>query len=152
MASAVWDANDPEHRTAFSTALAPLVAVLWKRKEDFGAIEARIYMRTLKQVPAPILEAAIDKSLATDTWFPEPAKLLGYAADAMDDERKAVCQKWLADCNECYGTRWVDLVIDGVVYEKRCGCFTRTMRAIAEIGEPLRRKELPPGNPNVELV
>ena len=148
----IWNAENGEHRRAFATALAPLVAVLWKRKEDFGAIEARIYMRTLKHVPAAILVAAVERSLEVDTWFPEPSKLLGYAADVIDEQRKAAREKWLTDCAECHGSRWVSLEIDGVTYEKRCGCWTRAMQAMAEVGEPIKRPALPPAPSTVELV
>lgn len=145
----VWNHDNIEHRLVFAKAMAPLVAVLWKRKEDFGAIEARIYMRTLKSVSAPILVAAVEKSLELDTWFPEPSKLLGYAADAIDAQRKAVRDQWLTDCADCYGSRWVSLTIDGVIYEQRCGCWTRAMQAMAEVGEPIKRPALQASNPEV---
>lgn len=153
MANVIWDADNADHRRAFATALAPLVAVLWKRKEPFGMVEARIYMRTLKNVPSSILVSAIEKALELEEWFPEPAKLLNYAADLVEEGRKAVAEKWLTDdCEECHGSRWVGLIVDGVRRESRCGCWKRAITEMAEIGQPLKRKQLPATNPNVELV
>ena len=152
MANVIWDSENADHRRAFATALAPLVAVLWKRKEPFGVVEARIYMRTLKHVPSAILVSTIEKALETEEWFPEPARLLAIAADLVDEGRKAVAEKWLGtDCEECHGSRWRSITVDGVERLERCGCFRRAMQEMAEVGHPLKRKALPP-NPNVEMV
>lgn len=149
----IWDSENADHRRAFATALAPLVAILWKRKEPFGMVEARIYMRTLKHVPSAIMVSTIEKALETEEWFPEPAKLLNIAADVIDEGRKAISAKWLTDdCEDCHGSRWVGVEVDGVRRETRCGCWRRAMAEMAELGEPLKRKQLPAANPNVELV
>lgn len=152
MANVVWDADNADHRRAFATALAPIVSVLWKRKEPFGMVEARIYMRTLKHVPSGILVSAIERALETEEWFPEPAKLLNIAADVIEEQRRAVAAKWLTDCEECHGSRWRGITVDGVERLERCGCWQRAMAEMAAIGEPLKRKSLPPANPHVELV
>lgn len=148
----IWNHENAEHRRAFATTLAPLVSVLWKKKEPFGVVEARIYMRTLKHVPSAILVAAVDKALETETWFPEPAKLLEIAADLVEEGRRAAAAKWLTDCEECHGSRWREITVDGVARLERCGCWQRAMAEMAAIGEPLKKKALPPANPNVELV
>ena len=149
----VWNHENADHRRAFATALAPLVAVLWKKKDPFGVVEARIYMRTLKHVPSTILVAAVEKALEVEEWFPEPAKLLNIAADLIEEGRRAIAQKWLGeDCEECHGSRWRGITVDGVERLERCGCWTRAMTEMAAIGQPLRRKALPPANPNVEMV
>ena len=135
---AIWNPLNADHRLAFATAMAPLVSILWKRKEDFGRTEATIYMRTLKHVPAPILVAAVERALEVETWFPEPAKLLVYAADELDAQRKAAGDKWLTDCVECHGSRWVDVGN----HVQRCGCWTRAMQAIRAVGEPIKRPRL----------
>lgn len=155
MAKVVWDGDNADHRRAFATAIAPLVSVLWKRKEEFGMVEARIYMRTLKHVPSAILVSAIERALEQETWFPEPAKLLAHAADIIEEKRDAAWRKWMGDgqeCVECHNSRWITLEVDGVSRLKRCGCWTRAMQEMAEVGEPIKRKQLPPANPLVELV
>lgn len=150
-----WNPDDINHRIAFATAIAPLV-ILWKRKEDMmPKAEARIYMNTLKHVSSAILVAAVERTLELETWFPEPAKLLAHAADIVDERRDASWKKWIGadqDCEECHRTRWVTVDVDGVERLKRCGCWERAMAEMAAIGQPLKRKELPPANPNVEMV
>lgn len=151
----VWDHEHADHRRAFATAIAPLVSVLWKKSEPFTRADAVIYMRTLKHVPTAILVDAVERALEKETWFPEPAKLLNHAADIIDERREAAWKKWIGDgqeCAECHNTRWVSVVVDGVSRESRCGCWKRAMAEMVEIGQPLRRKELPAGNPHVEMV
>lgn len=143
----VWNHEQADQRRAFATVIAPLVAVLWKRKEDFGAVEARIYMQTLKYVPVPMLVAAVEQSLAVDTWFPEPSKLLAYASDAIVLERRKVQERWLGtDCADCHQSRWVEIAVGGVTRTTRCGCWRRAMHALAEVGEPIARPRLEASN------
>lgn len=151
----IWDAESADHRRGFATAIAPLVAVLWKRKEPFGRPEAAIYMRTLKYVPTTILVEAVERALEVETWFPEPAKLLAHAADIIEAKREAAWKKWIGDgqeCEECHNSRWVTITLDGVERLTRCGCWNRAIAEMDAIGEPLKRKELPSANPNVEMV
>ena len=151
----VWNADNADHRRAFALLLAPLIAVLWKKKEPFGVTEARIYMNTLKHVASAILFAAVERALELETWFPEPAKLLAHAADIVDERRDAAWRKWIGEgqeCEECHNSRWITVEIDGVPRLTRCGCWNRAMAEMAAIGQPLKRKELPPANPHVEMV
>ena len=133
----VWDADHPDHRRAFATAIAPLVAVLWKRKEPFARPEAMTYMRTLKYVPSSILVAAVERSLEAETWFPEPAKLLEYAA-LIQSERRRIASAPLAQCE--HPSHWIENA-DG--QQVRCACWIATRQAMSEIGEPLVAKRLP---------
>lgn len=142
----VWDFENADHRRAFATALAPLVSVLWKKKEPFGVVEARTYMRTLKHVPSPILVEAVEKALEVERWFPEPAKLLDFAAELITVKRREAQVKWLTDCEQCHGARWVPVVVDGRTYETRCDCWKRMRIALEEIGQPIDRpKQLTEG-------
>ena len=137
MADVIWNHENADHRRAFATALAPLVAVLWKRKDDFGVVEARTYMRTLKYVPSAILVQAIEKSLVEDTWFPEPSKLLDYAAELTDTQRREVRMKWIQHCDHASG--FEEIEVNGVTRLKRCACRERMALELATIGAPIER-------------
>ncbi len=105
-------------------------------------------MRALKDVPPAILGLACERALETLAWFPEPVKLLDLSAQIIDEQRKAIAAKWLTDCSECYGSRFIDIEVDGVNTVHRCGCWIRAMQEIKAVGEPIKRPALPP----VELV
>jgi len=145
----VWNADHADHRRAFATAIAPLVQVLWKRKEEFGMVDARIYMKTLKHVPSAVLVAACERALESMAWFPEPAKLLDMAAVIIEEQRQALTAKGLGECADCDGLRWVGIQMDGVTRFKRCGCWRRRQQMLAEIGEPIKRPALPAAREDV---
>lgn len=142
MADVIWNHENGEHRRAFALLLAPLVAVLWKKKEPFGVVEARTYMRTLKHVSQPILVAAVEKALAEQQWFPEPAVLLDYSAGIVAERRREAQAKWLTDCGVCHGSRWSEIEVDGVIRNERCECWKRMQVALSEIGQPIERPKL----------
>lgn len=137
-----WDHAKDAHRVAFATALAPLVAVLWKRG-TFGKTEAMLYMRTLKHVPPAVLADAADRALATLAWFPEPVKLLALASDIVAERRRAVFARWLTDCVECDGTRWRPVIVKGIERWMRCPCWLRAQQEADAIGAPIPRPQLP---------
>ena len=138
----VWNADHADHRRAFATAIAPLVQVLWKRKEEFGMVDARIYMKTLKHVPSAVLVAACERALESMAWFPEPVKLLDMAAAIIEEQRQALTAKGLPECVDCDGSRWAEIQVDGVTRLQRCGCWRRRQQMLADIGEPIKRPAL----------
>lgn len=140
----IWDYQNANHRMAFATALAPIVNTLWKRKENFSKQDAVIYMRVLKFVPSAILVEAVDEMLSAEKWFPEPSTVLKYCADIVDAKRKEACKRWLGtDCEDCHGSRWREIDVDGVSRLERCGCWKRAMLEMDQIGQPLPRPALP---------
>lgn len=150
MAEVFWNADNPDHRRAFATAIAPLV-VLWKRKDPMmPPAEAKVYMRALKHVPSAILVAAVERTLEQESWFPEPAKLVNHAADLIEEGRQRAWQKHLGGCEDCHGSRWVSLEVDGVERLERCGCFKRAMVAMSEVGQPIKRPLALPSAPDQE--
>lgn len=136
----VWNPDDREKRVEFATLMAPLVIALWKRKEPFGGPEALTYMRTLKTVPSVILVGAIDKLLKTETWFPEPAKILDAAADVVVEKRRKARMLWLSDCDHASGFQ--EREVNGVLRNEPCECRRNLARALAEIGHPIDRPKL----------
>jgi hypothetical protein len=110
--------------------------------KDFTPARTLAYSDGLKDVPVPLLNAAVRRSIETRSWFPKVAELREDAEAA----RKAIvaAHPWFpcASCENHSG--WVELTADGITRLTRCGCVRAHRAKLDGLGVTKEPLSLPP--------
>lgn len=91
----------------------------------------RLYHRGVQNVPMALYAVAIQKAAEGRTKMPSASQMRVYAEEARRELLAAHCFK---ACEDCAGTGWATVVLDGVSRVERCLCWKRHQRALAELG------------------
>jgi hypothetical protein len=117
-------------RAEFRALLGPLVLV---SRADFDEPTWTAYYRTLEDVPAALLGAAVDRALKSPSaWMPKPGELRAAAEDARLALRAAHPHEGCIECEDSRGWRTVTYP-DGAKVE-RCPCWRRHQERLAALG------------------
>lgn len=109
--------------------VAPLLLAY---RQSFDAGQWGAYQRALDDVPAVLLEQAVERALkGGGAFLPKPAELRQFAEDA----RKALLVAHpFEPCEMCSVQGWTETVIDGVRRMTRCSCWHAHQQTIARLG------------------
>jgi len=121
-------------------AIAALVEAFGVR--DFTPVRTRAYDDGLKDVPVPLLNAAVRKAIATRQFFPKVAEL---RHDAEACRRDLLAANRFQPCLGCNETGWVDVLVDGVTRVTRCDCWKHYQRRLESLGVTREPLALAPG-------
>lgn len=138
-AEVFWNVRSEDDHQAMAELLAPLIVASRDRSFiDRQAARAQTYAwrLTLAEVPRPIVKAAITRLVARGvTWMPKPGDVKKECAAVVEETRKQLRARILADCT--HSSQWVD----GDRGLERCPCWKRLQTALASVDRPI---ELPP--------
>lgn len=112
-------------------ALATLVEAFGVKGEDMKPVRIRAYEDALKDIPIPLLNAAIRKAIATRQWFPKVAEL---REDAEACRRELVAAHPFVACDSCGGTGWEPMTVENVSRYQRCVCWRAHVFKLNELG------------------
>lgn len=131
--------SKPDKRD-FGMAMAMLFEAFAVKPEDAGVVRIRVYEDGLKEVPLPLLQAAVRKAIATRTFFPKVAEL---RMDAEACRRELVEAHPFGPCEQCQHG-WV-ATIDraGVARVTRCACWKMHQQQLADLGVGQKPLALP---------
>lgn len=114
----------------FAMALAALVESF--AVKDFTPIRVRAYEDGLKDVPIPLVNAAVRKAIQTRTFFPKVSEL---RLDAEICRKELISAYPYVGCVACEDRKgWVPIEVDGVTRMTRCTCFTVHQDKLARLG------------------
>lgn len=120
-------------------ALAALVEAFGVR--EFTPVRTRTYDEGLKDVPVPLLNAAVRKAISTRTFFPKVAEL---RQDAEACRRELLAGNQHDACEDCNYTGWAEVTIDGIKRVERCFCWKKWQRELESLGVTTTPLDLPP--------
>lgn len=109
---------------------------------QIDSYQKRAYVRALSDVPGDVLLAAADalinESAAGRKFYPMPTApdVKGACAKEIRKRRAAIVAQ-MPSCEQCHGSRWKNITVDGVDYVTRCDCFLALQKAIDAVGKPL---------------
>jgi hypothetical protein len=124
----------------FAMAIAMLAEAFGEKHLTPVRIEA--YHRGLKDVPLPLLSAAVNRAIHTRTFFPKVAEL---RTDAELCRRELLAAHPYMPCAQCDETGWEPVEVNGVQRLARCGCWRRYQAKLAQLGVGQETLALPPG-------
>lgn len=111
-------------------ALAALVEAF--AVKDMTPVRVRAYEDGLKDVPVPLLNAAVRLAIETRAFFPKVAEL---KRDAETCRQQLVAAHPYAGCIDCEDSKgWIDVQMADGVRAKRCPCFQRHQAKLASLG------------------
>lgn len=91
--------------------------------ETVSTIQAKLYARTLDDVPPKLLSAGLKLATQECTRFPLPGDVLKAVDRVRAEHGQQVATKRLArQCEACDGAGWVSVTIRGVSAVKPCHC------------------------------
>ena len=126
-------------RTEFVALLEPLRLML---RQEIDQPTWTVYYRALADVPAPLLQAAVDRAGKSCTFLPRPSELRQFA----DEARTALlAANAFASCGVCSDQGWTETEIDGVKRQVRCRCWTAHQQKIQALGVGSQPVALPAG-------
>lgn len=146
MAERIWDPRDPAHVAYFAaTILAPLIAAtrpLDLRTASAVDDAAKAWALSLPEVPATVLEAGLERLLATGpTWMPRPGDLRRACSEWVAERRRDLAPRAasiIAECAQCGGSGWEHVrEADDALRVKRCGCHTMALALLADLPAPI---------------
>ena len=115
-------------RIEFVRVVDPLVKAM---RQTFDTPTWTIYYRALDDVPGRLLEAAVDRAAKSCRFMPKPGELREFAEEA----RKAlIASVQFTACEQCDGTGWSQIGIDGVQRVQRCHCWKAHQQKLADLG------------------
>lgn len=111
-------------------ALAALVEAFGVK--DFTPVRTRAYDDSLKDVPLPLLNAAVRRAIQTRSWFPKVAEL---RADAEACRRELLEAHTYERCADCNFTGNIRLPSTGPkpLYG-RCKCWAQYQERMSQLG------------------
>lgn len=112
-------------------AIAMLVEAFGVKREDFKPVRVRAYEDALKDIPIPLLNAAVRKAIASRSWFPKVAELRD---DAEACRRELLASETYQPCASCNESGWTTVLIDGITRVTRCFCWKAWQQRLAELG------------------
>jgi hypothetical protein len=109
--------------------------------------DAMLYWRALHDVPVPLLDAAVTKSVREHIYAnpPRPAQVRIFAEACRLEIRERYPWKKCDACRESEG--WVPVMIDGIARVQRCECYSRALRTLRELGADGPALTAPPSLP-----
>lgn len=125
----------------FAMALAALVEAFGVK--DFSPVRVRTYEDGLKDVPIPLLNAAVRKAIATRTFMPKVSEI---RQDAEACRGELIAQHKFSACESCNETGWATVLVDGIERVKRCECFQAHQAKLASLGVTNQPLALPPAD------
>lgn len=129
-------------RAEFKALLEPLVVALGA---DFDVPTWTVYYRALEDVPAPLLQAAVDRAARSCRWMPKPGELRTFAEEARQTMRAQLKFEPCPMNEGCSAQGWVTREIDGVPRMVRCACWTRHQEQVQALGAGSEVLALPRG-------
>jgi hypothetical protein len=112
--------------------------------KDMTPARVLAYENGLKDVPVPLLNAAVRKAIETRTFFPKVAEL---RTDAENCRRALLLANAYSPCAQCDESGWESVIVDGVSRMRRCGCWRRHRLKLAQLGVSPEPLALPPAAP-----
>lgn len=109
--------------------LTPLALAL---RVDMDGPTYRAYHRSLEQVPAHLLQSAVDAAMRSATFMPKPGELIALA----EERRKEIMAAHPYErCNACQGFGKVKIA-DGSIPPKyrNCDCYTTYQKRLDALG------------------
>lgn len=122
----------------FAMALAMLAEAFGEKGLTPVRIEA--YHKGLKDVPLPLLNAAVRKGIETRSWFPKVAEL---RHDAEVCRRELMDRHTFEACQLCEASGWRQVEVDGVARVTRCTCWKDWQQRLTELGVTSQALALP---------
>jgi hypothetical protein len=122
-------------------AIAMLVEAFNVKPADMTPARVLAYENALRDVPIPLLNAAVRKAIETRTFFPKVAELRN---DAETCRRQLMAANQYSPCAQCDESGWEPVEIDGVRRLRRCGCWRRYQARLASLGVTDQPLALPP--------
>ena len=120
-------------------ALAALVEAFGVK--DFTAVRTRAYEDALKDIPIPLLNAAVRKAITERTFFPKVSEV---RADAEACRQQLISAHPFAACDSCNGTGWTPVLVADVNRYTRCMCWKAHQEKLAGLGVGSQPLALPP--------
>lgn len=133
--------SKPDKRD-FGMAMAMLFEAFAVKPEDASVVRIRVYEDGLKDVPLPLLQAAVRKAIATRTFFPKVAEL---RADAEACRHELIAAHPWQACVDCEDhPKWQAITgRSGETRLTRCGCWLRHQLKLAQLGVTTQPLALP---------
>lgn len=103
---------------------------------DFTPVRTRAYEDSLKDIPVPLLNAAVRRAIQTRTWFPKVAELRADAELCRRELLEAHPYEACAACNHV-GTVRTGYIRSGLHQKPtygRCKCWTAYQERMTQIG------------------
>lgn len=111
---------------------------------DMDKPKFRAYHRVLESIPAPLLEAALEKASRQERRFGNFPGANELAALA-ERERLALRAAAKFDgCEACNGSGWASILVDGVSRVTRCACWKAHQARLEQLGAGTEPLALPP--------
>lgn len=122
-------------------AIAALVEAFGVKLEAMTPVRTRAYDEGLRDIPAPLLNAAVRKAIATRQFFPKVAEL---RQDAESVRRELLAANQHDACDDCNYTGWAEVTIEGVRRVERCFCWRKWQQRLSTLGVTPEALALPP--------
>lgn len=110
-------------------ALAALVEAFGVK--EVSPVRVRTYEQGLKDIPIPLLNAAVRKAINERTFFPKVAEI---RSDAEACRKELVEAHPFTACDSCNGTGWTAVLVDSVNRYARCSCYRAYQQKLADLG------------------
>lgn len=137
----IWNPRDREHVAHFAAFLKPFVwsaGTAGTRMFDDATVAAetiQAWILGLADVPADVLEEARARLLAEGiTWMPQPGHLKRHAVAIVHERRREIglqAKALTEACENCHGSTWRRVEIDGIERVTRCGCHEQAIALMA---------------------
>lgn len=98
---------------------------------DFSPVRTRTYEDGLKDIPMPLLNAAVRRAIATRTFFPKVSEL---RLDAEYCRKELIAAHPYQACMGCHGSGWVPVEVDGIKRVQRCNCWHVHQQRLVRLG------------------
>lgn len=100
---------------------------------DFTPVRVNAYLDALKDIPVPLLNAAVRRSIQTRSWFPKVAELRADAESCRRELLEAHPYERCAACNHM-GTVRIGIDAAGRPKYARCKCWAAYQARMSELG------------------
>lgn len=147
--ASIWNPRDVAHQQVFSALLKPAVRASMTTLFDDDVVAretVQTWIMQLHDVPEDVLLEGFARVFGQGiTWMPRPGDVRRACAAIIDERRAAAAvtaQQLIADCEDCHGSKFREVVDDaGVTRMARCECHRRAVALVDQHPKPIA---LPP--------
>jgi hypothetical protein len=109
---------------------------------EWDAPTWKLYYRAVKNIPMALYVAAVTQAAETRSRMPSAAQL----RDLAEAGRQALLTaNAFVACEQCNGTGWDTVMVDGVSRVSRCQCWRAHQQKLADMGVSSKPLALPAG-------
>ena len=112
-------------------AIATLAEAFLPAGKRMTDVQVRVYDDGMKEIPTPLLNAAVRRAIASRTWFPKVAEI---RADAEACRRELVAAHPYQPCEACNFTGWLEVPEGNIVRSRRCQCWMDHLTHLKNVG------------------